>query len=208
MVDSASPPLFDVTGGILAGGHSSRFGSNKALFSPDGETLISRAARLLRPLCRQVLVSASHANAGVYAFLDLDIVEDLHSDCGPLGGLEAMLSRCTTPWLLVLTCDMPYVNSEALQTMISHARAFDGSESTTRPRALAWQRVSDGSISPFPLLIKRSVLPQLCEQMHQEHFGVKAFLRTVDTYYIKTDSAQLLRNVNRPEDWHEPFTRK
>lgn len=122
MGDSSSPSLFDVTGGILAGGHSSRFGSNKALFSPDGETLIERAAGLLRPLCRQVLVSASHTNAGAYAFLGLDIVEDLHSDCGPLGGLEAMLNRCTTSWLLVLTCDMPYVSSEALQTMVSHAQ--------------------------------------------------------------------------------------
>lgn len=200
MVDSASPPLFDVTGGILAGGHSSRFGSNKALFSPDGETLISQAARLLRPLCRQVLVSASHTNAAAYTFLGLDIVEDLHSDCGPLGGLEAMLDRCTFPWLLVLTCDMPYVNSVALQTMISHAQLSDALDDSL-PRAFAWQRESDGSISPFPLLIKRSVLPQLREQMQDEHYGVKAFLRTVDTYYIKTDSAQLLSNINRPEDW-------
>ncbi len=207
MNDSAALPLLDVTGGILAGGHSSRFGSNKALFSPDGETLISRAARLLRPLCRQVLVSASHANAEAYTFLGLDIVEDLHRDCGPLGGLEAMLNRCMTPWLLVLTCDMPYVNSEALQTMIGQARLSDALDDSL-PRAFAWQRESDGSISPFPLLIKRSVLPQLREQMHHEHFGVKAFLRTVDTYYIKTDSEELLRNVNRPEDWHEPFTRK
>mgnify|MGYP003563775064 FL=1 len=200
MGDSSSPPLFDVTGGILAGGHSSRFGSNKALFSPNGETLIERAAGLLRPLCRQVLVSASHTNAEAYAFLGLDIVEDLHSDCGPLGGLEAMLNRCTTPWLLVLTCDMPYVSSEALQTMVSHAQLSDALDESL-PRAFAWQRASDGSISPFPLLIKRSVLPQLREQMRHEHFGVKAFLRTVDTYYIKTDSAQLLSNINRPEDW-------
>ena len=201
MSDSVPSPFLDVTGGILAGGHSSRFGSNKALFSPDGETLIERAAALLRPLCHTALISASHANANAYAFLELDIVEDLHSDCGPLGGLEAMLERCATSWLLVLTCDMPYVNSEALQTMISHARLSDALDDSL-PRAFAWQRMSDGSISPFPLLIKRSVLPQLREQMHHEHFGVKAFLRTVDTYYIKTDSEELLRNVNRPEDWN------
>ena len=207
MSDSMPSPFLDVTGGILAGGHSSRFGSNKALFSPDGETLIERAAALLRPLCHTVLTSASHANAKAYTFLGLDIVEDLHSDCGPLGGLEAMLNRCATSWLLVLTCDMPYVNSEALQTMISHARLSDALDDSL-PRAFAWQRMSDGSISPFPLLIKRSMLPQLREQMRQEHYGVKAFLRTVDTYYIKTDSEELLRNVNRPEDWHEPFTRK
>ena len=80
MSGSAFPPPLNVTGGILAGGHSSRFGSNKALFSPDGETLIERAAGLLRPLCRQVLVSASHATAEAYTLSGLDNMEDQHSD--------------------------------------------------------------------------------------------------------------------------------
>ena len=74
--DAASAFRLELTGAILAGGHSSRFGSNKALFAPDGETLIGKAADLLRPLVRELLVSASHANAAAYAFLELDIVED------------------------------------------------------------------------------------------------------------------------------------
>ena len=56
-----SSPSSLLTGAILAGGHSSRFGSNKALFAPNGETLISKAAGLLRSVAREVLVSASLA---------------------------------------------------------------------------------------------------------------------------------------------------
>ena len=92
MGGTVSASHLELTGAILAGGHSSRFGSNKALFAPDGETLISKAADLLHPLVREVLVSASHANVEAYAFLGLDIVEDLHPDCGPLGGWK----RCST----------------------------------------------------------------------------------------------------------------
>ena len=159
MSDEAPQAWPELSGGILAGGHSSRFGSNKALFSPDGETLIERAAGLLRPLCTQVFVSASHANASAYRFLGLDIVEDLHADCGPLGGLEALLTQCTTPWMLVLTCDMPYIYRDALQTMVRFPQSSEALGATIQ--AFAWKRKIEGSISPFPLLIKRSVLPLL-----------------------------------------------
>lgn len=199
--DAASVSHLELTGAVLAGGHSSRFGSNKALFAPDGETLISKAADLLHPLVREVLVSASHANAEAYAFLGLDIVEDLHPDCGPLGGLEALLDRCTTPWLLILTCDMPYVNSDALWTMIHHAQQSEGGIcQESLPRAFAWQR-SDGSVSPFPLLIERSALSVVRSRMSSDHRSMKGLLGASDTYYILAPFDRLLSNVNRPEDW-------
>lgn len=199
--DAASVSHLELTGAVLAGGHSSRFGSNKALFAPDGETLISKAADLLHPLVREVLVSASHANAEAYAFLGLDIVEDLHPDCGPLGGLEALLDRCATSWLLILTCDMPYVNSDALRTMIHHAQQSEGGIcQESLPRAFAWQR-SDGSVSPFPLLIERSALSVVRSRMSSDHRSMKGLLGALDTYYILAPFDRLLSNVNRPEDW-------
>lgn len=199
--DAASVSHLELTGAVLAGGHSSRFGSNKALFAPDGETLISKAADLLRPLCEEVLVSASHANAGTYAFLELGIVEDQHPDCGPLGGLEALLDRCATSWLLILTCDMPYVDSEALRTMIRHAQQSEDSIcQESLPRAFAWQR-SDGSVSPFPLLIERSALSVVRSRMSSDHRSMKGLLGALDTYYILAPFDRLLSNVNRLEDW-------
>ena len=199
--DAASVSHLELTGAVLAGGHSSRFGSNKALFAPDGETLISMATDLLRPLCDEVLVSASHANAGTYAFLELGIVEDLHPDCGPLGGLEALLDRCATSWLLILTCDMPYVDSEALRTMIRHAQQSEsGICQESLPRAFAWQR-SDGSVSPFPLLIERSALSVVRSRMSSDHRSMKGLLGALDTYYLLAPFDRLLSNVNLPEDW-------
>lgn len=189
-----------LTGAILAGGHSSRFGSNKALFAPDGETLISKAADLLRPLTGEVLVSASPAHAGTYDFLGLEIVEDLHPDSGPLGGLEALLQRCSTPWLLVLTCDMPFVDSDALLTMIRHALQPQGHHHGVLPRALAWRR-SDGSISPFPLLIEQDALAIIQDRIRAGKLSMKGLLCAVDTYYITSPSDRLLSNINRPEDW-------
>lgn len=197
-----SSPSSLLTGAILAGGHSSRFGSNKALFAPDGETLISKAAGLLRSVAREVLVSASQTNAGDYDFLGLEIVVDQHPDSGPMGGLETLLQRCTTPWLLVLTCDMPFVDKEALVTMVSNlAREPDNALcQRDRPHALAWQ-CCDGSISPFPLLIERSALPILQSRMRTGSLSMKGLLSDLDTYYIMSPYNRLLSNINRPEDW-------
>lgn len=197
-----SSPSSLLTGAILAGGHSSRFGSNKALFAPDGETLISKAAGLLRSVAREVLVSASQTNAGDYDFLGLEIVVDQHPDSGPMGGLETLLQRCTTPWLLVLTCDMPFVDKDTLITMISSliGEPDNALYQRDRPNALAWQRC-DGSISPFPLLIERSALPKLQSRMRTGSLSMKGLLSDLDTYYIMSPDNRLLSNINRPEDW-------
>lgn len=197
-----SSPSSLLTGAILAGGHSSRFGSNKALFAPDGETLISKAAGLLRSVAREVLVSASQTNAGDYDFLGLEIVVDQHPNSGPMGGLETLLQRCTTPWLLVLTCDMPFVDKDTLITMISSltGESDNALYQRDRPHALAWQRC-DGSISPFPLLIERSALPKLQSRMRIGSLSMKGLLSDLDTYYIMSPDNRLLSNINRPEDW-------
>lgn len=197
-----SSPSSLLTGAILAGGHSSRFGSNKALFAPNGETLISKAAGLLRSVAREVLVSASQTNAGDYDFLGLEIVVDQHPDSGPMGGLETLLQRCTTPWLLVLTCDMPFVDKEALVTMVSSLNGEPDNALYQRdhPHALAWQRC-DGSISPFPLLIERSALPKIQSRMRTGSLSMKGLLSELDTYYIMSPYNRLLSNINRPEDW-------
>ena len=202
MPSPLSSPSSLLTGAILAGGHSSRFGSNKALFVPDGETLISKAAGLLRSVAREVLVSASQTNAGDYDFLGLEIVVDQHPDSGPMGGLETLLQRCTTPWLLVLTCDMPFVDKDTLIRMISSLTGEPDNAlyQRDRPHALAWQRC-DGSISPFPLLIERNALPQLQSRMRTGSLSMKGLLSELDTYYIMSPYNRLLSNINRPEDW-------
>lgn len=203
MLTPTQPFSTILNGAVLAGGRSSRFGSNKALFAPDGETLINKAVDLLRPLVKEVVVSASHANAGAYAFLGLDIVEDQHSDCGPLGGLEALLDRCSTRWLLILTCDMPCVDSDMLRTMIDHVKQSGGSfENRNLPQAIAWRR-SDGSVSPFPLLIEKDALSVLRSRMNSGRRSMKGLLGALNTYYIIVPSDRLLSNINRPEDWKE-----
>ena len=55
-----------LTGGVLAGGRSSRFGSNKAMQVFQGKTFLQRDIDLLEALCAEVMISSSKENAWNY----------------------------------------------------------------------------------------------------------------------------------------------
>ncbi|MGH2470440.1 MAG: molybdenum cofactor guanylyltransferase, partial [Chloroflexota bacterium] len=60
----------NVTGVVLAGGRSSRMGTNKALLRfEDGHTVIERIVAALRPLCADLLLVTNTPRD--YAFLQL-----------------------------------------------------------------------------------------------------------------------------------------
>ena len=59
LIFAENPNMDKVTGIILAGGKSSRFGSNKALAVLHGKALISYSLEALQPLCDQMIISTS-----------------------------------------------------------------------------------------------------------------------------------------------------
>ncbi len=105
---------------ILAGGSSSRMGSDKALLELNGVPLLLRAARLLQPLAASVTVIGDSAR---YASLGLAVVPDDVPDLGPLGGIATALCISRTPWNLVIGCDLPYLTAAWLEFLISRAQA-------------------------------------------------------------------------------------
>jgi molybdopterin-guanine dinucleotide biosynthesis protein A len=97
--------------GILAGGRASRLGGrDKAWLERDGMPQVLALARRLAPGTRAVLVSAN-AGAERYAAHGFDVVADRIAGIGPLGGLEALATACSTPWLLTIPVDLVDVPS-------------------------------------------------------------------------------------------------
>ena len=105
---------------ILAGGSSSRMGSDKALLEWNGEPLILRAARVLAPLVASVTVIGDAAR---YSSLGLAVVPDDVRGLGPLGGIATALRVSRLPWNLVVGCDLPYLTAAWLEFLISRTLA-------------------------------------------------------------------------------------
>lgn len=111
---------------VLAGGASSRFGSDKALAKIGEQTVLERACRLIEGTAGVVRVVAP---AGRYPSLQGTFVNDRWPGQGPLGGIVTGLLATEesggSPWNLVVSCDMPFLTREWLGYMIGRALASE-----------------------------------------------------------------------------------
>ena len=109
-----------VAGFILAGGASSRMGRDKAWLELGGRPLLVRTAQLLEPLVAPVTVIGPPER---YSGLGLRVVPDDRAGLGPLGGISTALSLSSSPWNLILGCDLPYLSAAWLEHLVARALA-------------------------------------------------------------------------------------
>jgi molybdenum cofactor guanylyltransferase len=111
-------PFQNVAAFILAGGASQRMGQDKALLKLGGAPMVTRMARLAQPYVASVLIVAPLER---YERLGLKILPDRWPGAGPLGGIATALGTTNAEWNLILGCDLPYLTSEWVAWLISHA---------------------------------------------------------------------------------------
>ncbi|MDG4475744.1 molybdenum cofactor guanylyltransferase [Thiovibrio frasassiensis] len=105
--------IAQVAGVVLAGGKSSRFGSNKALALHQGTALIQTITRRLAGLFPEILLITNSPEA--YDFLGWPMAADRYRGCGPLAGIHAALQTISQPRAFVCGCDMPLLNPELIR---------------------------------------------------------------------------------------------
>ena len=112
-----------ITGAVLAGGKSVRFGKNKALQELRGKRFIERAVESLRPFCDPVMVIANDLE--LYLDLGVTLVRDIIPRQGPLGGIYTALLFSSEDWVLVKATDMPFLVPELAAMLIGAKEGFD-----------------------------------------------------------------------------------
>ena len=121
----------DVTAFILAGGKSTRMGSDKALLEFDGETLLTRTLMRARAVAGRVCIVGAREKFEMFG----PVIEDVYPDSGPLAGIHAALQSSTTDLNLVLAVDMPFLPESALKYLLEQARSCDDVVVVPRVRA-------------------------------------------------------------------------
>lgn len=110
---------------LFAGGRSSRMGRDKAFLEIDSVPLWQRQIQTLRELGPSEIFLAGPAQRE-WVESGLEIVVDVKTDVGPLGGLVAVLRRCANTRLLVLAVDLPNMTSEFLRQLLAMCSSNGG----------------------------------------------------------------------------------
>lgn len=102
-----------ITGVILAGGASSRMQSNKALLPAVGGRFIEVIYRQMQALFTEVILVTNTPEQ--YPFLPCRMVADQFPGRGPLAGIHAGLLHSSHKQIMVVACDMPYLNAGTIR---------------------------------------------------------------------------------------------
>lgn len=107
-----------LTGIILAGGESSRMGTDKGLTLLKGKPLVAYAIETLETICDQIIISA---NSPDYHQFGYPVQPDQFTGCGPIGGIYSGLKVSETERNLILSCDIPLISRDLINFILKHS---------------------------------------------------------------------------------------
>lgn len=183
-----------ITGIILAGGKSSRFGSNKALAKFNGKPLIERATGVLGRIFKNLIIITNSPLE--YSYLKIPLFQDIVKGLGPVGGIYTGLDALDDGWAFFCACDMPFINEGLVRYLAGVRDGFDA----VVPKV-------DWKIEPLHALYSKNCLPAIKELINKKEYQtIKAFnnikVRYVVEEEIKTYDPQLktFLNVNKQDE--------
>lgn len=185
----------DVSAFVLAGGKSSRMGTDKAFLEFEGKPLIERAWELARTVTPNVRIVGQRAKFAAYGV----VIEDVYPERGPLGGIHAALTATSTELNLILAVDTPFLTAALLDYLVHQARTT--AALVTVPRIAA-------RFHPLCAVYRRG-FAALAQQALEAHKNkIDPLFTPTDTRIVEEDefirlgvSAAVFDNLNTPEEW-------
>jgi molybdenum cofactor guanylyltransferase len=182
---------------ILAGGKSTRMGTDKAFVALDGRTLLARALEVARSVSNDVRIVGDHAKFAAFA----PVVEDIFPGCGPLAGIHAALRSSPSELNLIVAVDVPFISFALLQFLITRARS--SSAIVTVPH-------TSGGWEPLCAIYRREFADVAEKALRAGRYKIDALFDEVRTQAIGEEelesagfSPNMFRNLNTPEELAE-----
>ena len=188
-------------GFLLAGGKSSRMGTNKAFLDFGRHTLLERALGVLKEACSVVTIVGDPA---IFARFG-PAVADVFPDCGPLGGIHAALLGSSVEFNFILAVDLPFVSAELVKFLLGAAE--DSRAIVTIPRTRA-------GLQPLCAVYRREFASAAEQALGAGNYKVDAAFANVRRRVIEERelvaagfSESNFLNINTPQDLGESARR-
>ncbi len=177
-----------VTGIILAGGKSSRMGTDKGLMFYKGRPMIQHILDPMAKICHRILIVTSNPMYGMFGF---ELVKDEQPDYGPVMGLLSGLRQSKTDINLVMSCDAPLVGFDLMKQLVLATGVAD----------VVAARSSVG-LHPLIAVYKKRCISGLETAINEDEHRLRTVLESfhVQVFDVEKEKEELLRNMNTRED--------
>jgi molybdenum cofactor guanylyltransferase len=190
----------DLSGFILAGGRSSRMGTDKSRLRFGDSTLIESAIRHMRTVTNHVFVVSPRADLARYA----PIVHDVYPDRGPLGGIHAALASSQHEFNLMLAVDMPLVPAELLEKLVAIAQ---------ESRAVVTVPQTSDGLQPLCAVYRKEFAMLAERALRTDDYKIDRLFKQIETRIVNESelgkwgySPQVFMNLNTPDDLRSAVT--
>ena len=200
---SEANPLPPVSGIVLAGGRSSRFGSDKLAVTVGDATLLDRAIAGVAAVASEIVVVVAPGDDRIPAEIGrpVRLVADPERHGGPLVGLLAGLEAVEQPLVVVAGGDMPSLSPAVLGAMI---RALTVRRSGTDAVILQ----SRGERQPLPAVLRTGAATAIARQLVGDgERRLRSLFERLPTRALDErewrpldPAATTLRDIDRPAD--------
>jgi len=182
---------FTTGGYILAGGKSSRMGSDKGMVEFNGKKMIGHVINALRFIHEVGIIS----NNEEYNQFGKRVCPDIYKNSGPLGGIHSALYNSNADWNFIVSCDLPFITSEFLFFLLTTLKTHKGK--TRVP-------VHDNKLEPLCALYHKSCISEIEKLILKKELKMQDALLKLEPAYIEVpsvfDANVLFRNINSPAD--------
>jgi molybdenum cofactor guanylyltransferase len=179
---------------VLAGGKSTRMGTDKAFVEFGGCTLLARALQVATSTCSEAWIVGARQTFAAFG----QVVEDVFPNHGPLGGIHAALRTSNSDLNFLLAVDLPFVEVGFVRFLLDQAQSSKAMV-TVPHAARGWQPLCAVYRKPFADVAEAA--------LHQGANKIDLLFAKVDVRAIEESelkkagfSPEMFRNLNTPED--------
>lgn len=157
---------------VLTGGNSSRFGGNKLNHVLNGKTILQQTVEKINKRSDLPILIIGKKN---YAdFSNFEFHKDMELGLGPLRGIYTALKYASAEYVFILAGDMPYIQSELINFLISHIK-YEKDVIIT---------INKGFYEPLFAIYKTSLILHFEKFLKKEQYKISAALNDLDKLEI------------------------
>lgn len=172
---------------ILCGGQSRRMGTDKGLVEYRERTFMDWCISAIRPVTENIKLVTSNRKYNEFGYT---LIQDIHKNKGPAGGIYTALEDSANHWNLILSCDLPGIKSSLLNYLI---------EETSNKTSIAFL---SSSYNDYPLigLYHKNCRKYFSEAIQKNELRLMNIIRSLNYERIEIPPSEIVNNINTKKE--------